>query len=528
MENTSQNPEPSKQSINNQVPSVDNLASRRPLIPVSFTLVIICFFFSFFLVKCGGQKIGSVSGFDLVTGTHLKSQDLFSGEEEKGEKVPANAWAIIALGAAVVGLGVFLMRHRKEAIFGTLAGGIGFGSLIILQFAIRNAIEEKTANQVETSFQFGYWAALILFAIAAILSYLRWKKFPEKSASAQSNATSQGSVIESQEQSPVAFQNPLRNIDIGPWFKRNFKLIILVVLAIVGIYLIYYFLLRNDPEKDARNAEKAYCDCQTLYNEALIIINRNFDSTFNSFQFKKRQEARDKLAELHNPANDEYSQCIAEAQQKYSKLRGRYLTKNEKLEIFDRTYSYQETSCKPTNQNMLIKGNSLVDDKIESIRDPEPDIEKIKSDLIGNSIPGWKFDNLHEFDSASIINTIRGSERIEYSVKFHLKDTDSGHDCEVIVVYLQGDQGWYFNNVLLQYITYTNIAPVNEWEKIFPLRDTRYSILDQGHNYWVKDGYYGRKHEGGPGKSFDLTSREIYIMSRESEPVELIFKYFPK
>ncbi len=153
--------------INVQVPSSENIAKRRPLILTSFALAIVFFFFTFCTVQCQNQKIGSLTGFELVTGTNLKSRHLIR------EKNPASIWAIIALVAAVIGLGVFLIKKKNEAEVGTGAGIIGFASLLILQFVINNRMNAKTDGQVEVNFQFGYWGALISFGVASFISYLR-------------------------------------------------------------------------------------------------------------------------------------------------------------------------------------------------------------------------------------------------------------------------------------------------------------------------------------------------------------------
>ena len=167
-----------KTTINVQVPSLTNILSRRPFIPVLFALGILLFFLSFCDFSCSGHKIGSVTGINLVTGTELKSRDMFSGNETRGEKIPASIWAIFAFGAGIVGCAIYLIKDKREALIGTGAGAVGFIALIILQFAIKGSIDEKGQGQITTSFQFGYWAALISFGLAAFLSYLRIHMIP--------------------------------------------------------------------------------------------------------------------------------------------------------------------------------------------------------------------------------------------------------------------------------------------------------------------------------------------------------------
>lgn len=77
-------------------------------------------------------------------------------------------------------------------------------------------------------------------------------------------------------------------------------------------------------------------------------------------------------------------------------------------------------------------------------------------------------------------------------------------------------------------VKYINIAPVNQWKRVTPLRDYSYKIIDNGHKYWVKDGEFGQVYAGGPGgSSFSLKSSVIYIQSGERWPVQLTFQYTP-
>lgn len=166
-------------SISNQAPSTDNIASRRSLIPISFAIVIIFFFFNFFTVKCGEKEIASAKGIDLITGIGLSTKDMFNGRDLKGEKMPPNIWAIISFGAAIIGLGAFLLKAKTEAKIGSRFGAIGFISLIVLMFSINQSIEQKTEGQVYVSFQFAYWGALIAMGIATLISYLRIRRTAE-------------------------------------------------------------------------------------------------------------------------------------------------------------------------------------------------------------------------------------------------------------------------------------------------------------------------------------------------------------
>ncbi|GHT77865.1 hypothetical protein AGMMS50262_19890 [Bacteroidia bacterium] len=175
MENQHQESGTGQQTINIQVPSTDNIVRKRSLSSLLFAAVIIFFFFNFCTVSCSGQKVGSVTGINLVTGTELKNRDMFSGRETKGEEIPSNIWAIIAFGAAIIGLGTFLIKEKRGALIGAGAGATGFVSLLILQFVIKNSIEKEGQGVLQADFQFAYWVALIAMGITSYISYLRIK-----------------------------------------------------------------------------------------------------------------------------------------------------------------------------------------------------------------------------------------------------------------------------------------------------------------------------------------------------------------
>jgi hypothetical protein len=168
---------------------LDNIAKKRSIIPVAFALIIIFFFFSFVDFKCNSMKMASLTGINLVTGTHVKtaSDDFLGGDtfnslngsrsrgQNAGEKVEPNLWAILAFLVAIGGLAAFYKKIKKESLAGTAAGAIGFISLLLLRFAIKEKVGEQGGGmiQVEINFLFAYWASLFLFLAAGGLSYLR-------------------------------------------------------------------------------------------------------------------------------------------------------------------------------------------------------------------------------------------------------------------------------------------------------------------------------------------------------------------
>ncbi|HSV12528.1 MAG TPA: hypothetical protein VLI68_17260 [Hanamia sp.] len=171
---------------------LNTLAKKRSIIPLAFAVIIIFFFFSFVDFKCNSVKVASLTGMNMVTGTHIKTAaDNFSSDnyfnsldnnrapvENKGDKVEPNLWAIVALLSAVGGFAAYYKKIKKESLAGTAAGAIGIISLLILRSAIKNKISDQSGGMVpiEIDFLFGYWASLLAFFMAGGLSYLRLKQ----------------------------------------------------------------------------------------------------------------------------------------------------------------------------------------------------------------------------------------------------------------------------------------------------------------------------------------------------------------
>lgn len=174
-------PTPSQPGENKKVTieiptNLDAVVRKRPLVPASYGLGIVFFFFSFFVIKCGDTKIASVSGVNIVTGKEITANTSFgnSSNSSDSKSVDPNVWAIIALSSAVIGLGVYLFKFKKEELVGTIVGGLGVAALAILGYTFKDSVNEADLRGMVTiSLGFGYWGALICIMLAGILSFLR-------------------------------------------------------------------------------------------------------------------------------------------------------------------------------------------------------------------------------------------------------------------------------------------------------------------------------------------------------------------
>jgi len=89
-----------------------------------------------------------------------------------------------------------------------------------------------------------------------------------------------------------------------------------------------------------------------------------------------------------------------------------------------------------------------------NIISPEPSIEQIKSDLIGEIISkgdlAWQFAALSEFKEITIVDKIREGNTIEYDATMKLQDiyTDEMYTAEVILIYQKSGTHWDLFSIL--------------------------------------------------------------------------------
>ncbi|UEQ78458.1 hypothetical protein [Chryseobacterium arthrosphaerae] len=183
------------------------------LLPIpSYTVIILCFFFPFFLIKCGDTTLMSLKGTDLVTGVskkdmskrmkeNLKKNSPFgsafgndsadqssdtdseypplneSRDKKDNENIPPSPLIIIAFLAAIAGIIVQLIKSvRKKYLYHIVFSLIGLLSFLIFYCTFQSKMEGLGNNKigmglgsgVTISYGFGtafYLAAVLFLAI---------------------------------------------------------------------------------------------------------------------------------------------------------------------------------------------------------------------------------------------------------------------------------------------------------------------------------------------------------------------------
>jgi hypothetical protein len=422
-------------------------------------------------------------------------------------------------------------------------------TLIVITIIIGNKLSDLGARGSDIEYVYkiigiGFWMTLI----ASLILPFRLKQSKPKIVNQDNHDTPVATPNENQIASqPVNQQNftrpqvninlPKFNMDesIAKWKATLVKHKVLVLsscMLLICFVIVYNLFIKADPVKDGKDLAKSYCDCtDELYKNNSTTM-ESFINDFDSKKFKMRIEARNLLNKLLQDNQSKYISCTQKVNLKYIERLADYNAKaDQNASIFQQTYAMINNACNNSSNNDIVNLQSEIETKIKSISDPEPDIEKIKADLIGQSIPGWKFSYISEIKSGTISNVNRMTDRIEYQVDLHMvgynNTNDNYNDAQIIVTYTQND-AWYFNNVKEIFITYQYTVPSENWVTIFPIQNCRWNCGDDQKTVW-KTFDWGTEIMSGPDAANATlpNSNSYMVKSREGHPVSLKLTYKP-
>ena len=164
---------------------------------VAFALALLLFLMPFAQIKCGGTAVFQKSGVDFALGNDWKptknlGNDMFKDNDKKPDKKEGNApiFIIVAMGCAVLGILVSLIRSRSGASLTALVGVAGVASLVAFMIMVKNwfnnAMAKDAADKTKSS-EFGdvkftldfttfLYIAVVAFLAAAIFAFMRLQK----------------------------------------------------------------------------------------------------------------------------------------------------------------------------------------------------------------------------------------------------------------------------------------------------------------------------------------------------------------
>ena len=156
------------------------MGSLKKFSPGFYGVIILCFFMPFVNLTCSGQKIKSLSGFQLITGTEVKANEMFGELSENNEpreknEVDPQPLALFALISAVAGLGLSFIRKKIITLITAAISVLGFILLILLKVILDGDAKLSAQNVLTLDYQFGYWLAVLLFIGSAIIQWFIFK-----------------------------------------------------------------------------------------------------------------------------------------------------------------------------------------------------------------------------------------------------------------------------------------------------------------------------------------------------------------
>ncbi|PIR71965.1 MAG: hypothetical protein COU42_02990 [Candidatus Nealsonbacteria bacterium CG10_big_fil_rev_8_21_14_0_10_36_24] len=134
--------------------------------PAIYGLALVCFFLPFSHISCQGEKIATLTGVQLVTGTTIGSPEMSFGSREN-RQVDPEPLAILAFLCTFGGVGVSVLRGKKGVLASAITGCLGLTSLLLLRTKIDNEVLREGEGAFRVEYGIGFWLALLLF-IAAI------------------------------------------------------------------------------------------------------------------------------------------------------------------------------------------------------------------------------------------------------------------------------------------------------------------------------------------------------------------------
>ena len=139
--------------------------------PALYILIIFCFLLPFLNLSCGGQRVMSLTGLQIVMGTEYEQQSAFGGNS-KTTKIKAEPLAILAFIVAIAGLLISLIKIKKISLISVILSSAGAVFLYLLKNKLDNDVITQGQGMISIEYEFGYWFALLIFVGGAIIQGL--------------------------------------------------------------------------------------------------------------------------------------------------------------------------------------------------------------------------------------------------------------------------------------------------------------------------------------------------------------------
>ena len=124
---------------------------------------LLCFFLPFVTVSCGGQKIFTLSGQQMATGTDLTEPQSFASH--KSQRIDPHPFASVAALCALAGVALSLVGTRLAAVTAA-SGAAGAVSLGVMASRMNTEIQRATQGMGQVNVETGFILTLSLLIAA--------------------------------------------------------------------------------------------------------------------------------------------------------------------------------------------------------------------------------------------------------------------------------------------------------------------------------------------------------------------------
>lgn len=252
----------------------------------------------------------------------------------------------------------------------------------------------------------------------------------------------------------------------------------ILIACIFAFYIIFTQVQKYQEEKriqtEIENQQKriqtkaeekaqSICTCYATYEAEMQKELKTFLLDFDKKQYSKKTVAEENLEEITKNIQSQKEDCISDVKSNTDFYES--LTYEERRK-FNSTVEENKKSCNKEYDYLSSESYKSIEQKMQSIKAPEPTIDMIKSDLIGKKVPLWTFDYLSEFRDTKVISTEKYNDNttLEYIIStiLYAEKKKQRNEAILIVYYKKQNEEWKIDSVKLKSISFVRTIPAGE------------------------------------------------------------------
>lgn len=311
--------------------------------------------------------------------------------------------------------------------------------------------------------------------------------------------------------------------------QEHLKKILTVAFLLICAVILWSIFIKKKPTTEALSLVEDQCQCFKEFNENVVNEYSNFLNSFDPKNYATRSSARQEFFNIGRRLEEKQNNCLSLVHGEF--IRRKAFFTQEKQMIFLDTYYTNQNQCLTNRANdELQRLSKELENKLSLIELIPPTADRLKNDLIGKEVPGWKFSLISDFQTFDIINKVRSTFQLEHEVHMTLsnKSSDKSYTCNATVVYKILGDSWVFDRIQFISLSYTENFHPNQWTSITLIPNCNLTYENQQRLSW-KTNAFGRTLMTGPDQPETIIpfSRSYLIKSREQYDVNVDLTFTP-